>query len=84
MVEIELPISFFICYGKEKGRKVAETIRDFPMDRELFKPFLASPYSQDMASGDDFDKILQVLRVPCNGCRAYTGNTNICSGSQRG
>jgi len=53
VVEISLPISFFICYGGAKGLRVAEMIRDMPMDRELFNPFLATPDSLDMIPGTE-------------------------------
>ena len=51
VVEIGLPIPYFICYGGSKGQRVALKIRSMPLERELFMPFLAEPDSRDLMSG---------------------------------
>ncbi len=62
MVNVELPISVFICYGGDKGRRVADRIRSTPLDRHVFSPFLASPKAHDMVSSEHLAKIEQAVR----------------------
>jgi hypothetical protein len=54
VVEVGLPIVYFICYGGSKGQQVALKIRNMSMEGDLFKPFLAEPHSRDVMSGEAF------------------------------